>query len=555
MQQEQTDPILHNYYLENFQILTDFVFSNYEELLSDDERYFYQALNRQPTNARLLCIRLLMRRGEYVRVSKIGYPEVEPVSVAFQQLQSAGLIQLANPENLVDWIGCFTREELASVTPRSQLGIFDSPTTPDLLGDTPTDLIQRLDTVYHVCCKPHYQIFLLLFFGNLYQDLSEFILRDLGLRDYEQTLTDTTALPFHSREQLMAYWQYYHCYSCFEDAAALGTEALHTLFEELPKNTFNDPVLKRRIHQFYNKIARQLERETALEQAARIYQLSDFPPARERLARVEAGRGNHHRALEICSDITVDPANSEELEFARQFTIKISRKIGAEAPQATIYQPPEISIALPSSALSVERATALYFARDGHCYYVENSLLTAAFGLAFWDIIFAPIPGVFFNPFQRAPLDFYDKHFTDRRNELIEERRRSIEQENLREHLFTHFHRKRGLINPLVHWQSVNFTLLSLAVSRISTKDWCVIFDYLLKDIKNHRSGLPDLIFFPNAGGYQLLEVKGPGDSLQKHQRRWMKHFNKNNISHAVVNADYKKQTPLPRSGPQLVAV
>ena len=69
----------------------------------------------------------------------------------------------------------------------------------------------------------------------------------------------------------------------------------------------------------------------------------------------------------------------------------------------------------------------------------------------------------------------------------------------------------------------------------IPVKHWIAYFEYLLADIRNNRSGLPDLIHFPDDDDYILLEVKGPGDRLQKNQLRWMKHFKHHGIRHAVV--------------------
>jgi hypothetical protein len=52
----------------------------------------------------------------------------------------------------------------------------------------------------------------------------------------------------------------------------------------------------------------------------------------------------------------------------------------------------------------------------------------------------------------------------------------------------------------------------------------------LLVDVKEHRSGFPDLIGFrPKADDparqYHLIEVKGPGDRLQDHQQGWLTFF------------------------------
>ena len=38
------------------------------------------------------------------------------------------------------------------------------------------------------------------------------------------------------------------------------------------------------------------------------------------------------------------------------------------------------------------------------------------------------------------------------------------------------------------------------------------------------------------SGGDVLLEVKGPGDQLQKNQKRWMRYFDKLSIPYRVVN-------------------
>lgn len=37
------------------------------------------------------------------------------------------------------------------------------------------------------------------------------------------------------------------------------------------------------------------------------------------------------------------------------------------------------------------------------------------FGLLFWDVLFAPLPGAFTSPYQSAPHDLHSRHFADRR--------------------------------------------------------------------------------------------------------------------------------------------
>jgi len=82
--------------------------------------------------------------------------------------------------------------------------------------------------------------------------------------------------------------------------------------------------------------------------------------------------------------------------------------------------------------------------------------------------------------------------------------------------------------------------LLQLALERIEYRHWRVIFDRILLDLRNNRAGFPDLIYFPATGGYCLVEVKGPGDSLQKNQQRWMQYFSGHGIPHQLAKVAWR---------------
>ena len=155
-----------------------------------------------------------------------------------------------------------------------------------------------------------------------------------------------------------------------------------------------------------------------------------------------------------------------------------------------------------------------------------------------WDIIFTPVAGAFFHPFQTAPADFREPEFTARRKDLIEQRMKELKSGALNSLVLNNLHRKHGISNPLVNWYAMDRQIVVLALKRIPLAHWLAFFEYLLRDIPAHRSGLPDLIYFADSGGYQLLEVKGPGDQLQKNQRRWMKYFAEKEIPHSVVNVE-----------------
>ncbi|KGE03145.1 hypothetical protein HRUBRA_02286 [Pseudohaliea rubra DSM 19751] len=166
-------------------------------------------------------------------------------------------------------------------------------------------------------------------------------------------------------------------------------------------------------------------------------------------------------------------------------------------------------------------------ARDGRpVFYLENALFTGLFGLAFWEQLFAPVPGAFHHPYQAGPADAFSASFFERRRAAIEQRLEVLAAGDLPALLAAAFRRYRGYQCHWVDWRALDEALVRRAA-------WCIPFDHLagtwerlLFDPADNRRGFPDLAALGDApGDYALYEVKGPGDALQEHQRRWLNHF------------------------------
>lgn len=56
----------------------------------------------------------------------------------------------------------------------------------------------------------------------------------------------------------------------------------------------------------------------------------------------------------------------------------------------------------------------------------EGRVVTTLFGILFFDVIFAPIPGAFETPYQSAPLDIAEDSFYLARRDLAETRLQEI---------------------------------------------------------------------------------------------------------------------------------
>ena len=87
-------------------------------------------------------------------------------------------------------------------------------------------------------------------------------------------------------------------------------------------------------------------------------------------------------------------------------------------------------------------------------YHCEGRIVTTLFGLLFWDIIFAPIPGAFETPYQTAPLDMFEDTFYLSREEIVEARLDEIGEGKARTIIegVDNEHRERGTWCLGVRW-------------------------------------------------------------------------------------------------------
>jgi hypothetical protein len=105
------------------------------------------------------------------------------------------------------------------------------------------------------------------------------------------------------------------------------------------------------------------------------------------------------------------------------------------------------------------------------------------------------------------------------------------------------YEEKSGIANNLVNWKHFTRAQLETCLKRIDRNHLVWIFDRLSRDLRENRTGFPDLVLFPDeisGGGYELVEVKGPGDALQKNQKRWLLYFQFHDIPVRVLNVAWK---------------
>jgi hypothetical protein len=192
---------------------------------------------------------------------------------------------------------------------------------------------------------------------------------------------------------------------------------------------------------------------------------------------------------------------------------------------------------------AVEQAVITALADQGvSSLHSENWLWLSLFGLAFWDIIFAPVPGAFEQPFQAGPLDLRGPGFRRRRSHQIETRLAEIRQGLWnKSRLLKRFDEKRGLRNRFLSWSEGSRSSLQLVLDHLGPQAMADVCDRLSRDPGRYRRGLPDLFVLrpETETGFELYEVKAPGDQLRPEQGAWLDYLNAAGIPSTILRVKW----------------
>ncbi|MEE9253461.1 MAG: VRR-NUC domain-containing protein [Pseudomonadales bacterium] len=516
------------YYVRNFLGLIGSVFDRYNDLLSGDERALIRGLCELDANGRRLYVRLVCRKGPVLRCARLDYPEID-VPRALDELAGHALLERRPARPVEELLRLLTAPELRAVL--ADLGA--------CRAGRKLELVERLMEYADELCLESYldwcvplrrsemELFRLLFFGNGEQGLTDFVLEELGIVRYESYPIDAVHRLFDDRatvEELGALYQISEASKAYIEQCE--DEALATVRDAL-WHPHAHPELERKRSRTLNRIGHYFERRKAFDEALSAYARSKLPPARERQARIFAKLDDANAALALCEQILKRPHDEFEGRFAMQFGARIRGEKRAR-PCAV----PMRRLWLAQAPLwPVEHVAAWQLENEGWtAHYVQNHLANALFGLAFWDVIFHPLKGVFHHPFQFGPTDLLRPQFRSARASLIADRLKEIEGGAVDRILRT-FDAKHGLANALVNWRHLERSLIEQALQCIPGRHLAAIFDRMSRDLARYRTGFPDLLLLdPVNRRYEFVEVKGMGDRLQIHQRRWIDHF----VEHGV---------------------
>jgi hypothetical protein len=536
------------YYRDNFLCLCDTVEAQYADLLKPGEQALLDEFRALDFRAQCLYLRLVSRVGPWFRESRLDYPELGQVGPLLDILLDQAWVMSAEGATVEELGRLYTRAELLHAFAGDLPG-FKSPGKPALLdaisglGLGEAALLQRVATaedgrVVAPLELEWVELLQLLFFGNRRQSLVEFVLSDLGIARYYPYPLDREHRLFPTREALD---EYLACAALgdlwYELREAGDDEALIGLAGEIASRQVAWPSSERRWYRLCNGVARELERRGEEALALAVYGGSRLHPARERRARILERCGDWAGAEALCESISGAPWCEEEREAAARILPRVRRKLHGTPATRRRDRFAEIELHLPRESGSVEVQVAGHLGRDWQAvHYVENQLMNALFGLAFWEEIFAPIPGAFNNPFQSAPTDMYAREFSLRRRERLAARLEALRDANLRREMLCAHQRYRDFQCRWVNWRRVDEALVDATTAVVPACDLLAIWDRMLFDPGENRRGFPDLIALGDTPGhYRLIEVKAPGDALQESQKRWLRFFGEHDIPASVA--------------------
>ncbi len=521
------DPL---YYLHNFRQVLHWLGQRYADLLDPEEVHFIQQFDRLPQASQALLVRMVMRKGVHFRAGKLNYAEIGcphtaaeplltqgwveahcplPFEVLFALLQKSELLGAFKPwidqpkGNKADWLDGLA----AQFTEQRSFAEWCPDLADSLYSLTIMDLCDRLR---------------LMFFGNLYQDWSEFVLADLGIYTYEKVDICAESRGLRSRDDVHGYLFLHQCQQAFESG-----EALEDVLTRMATLNTDNPWLEKRRAKLLFQIGQHCERIAELALAQQIYRNCAYPGARARLIRVLERQEDYAQAMALASAAYLAPETPAEQQHLQRVLPRLRRKLGEPAMPKAKPRPVtriDLEIALLEPLVSVEYCVQAHLSEpEAPVHYVENGLINSLFGLLCWEAIFAPLPGSFFHPFQRGPADLHSEDFHSRRAPLFAACFEQLQDERYKTSIRQRFAEKWGIQSPFVFWNLLTEELLEQALDCLPAEHLRHWFERLLLDIRANRAGMPDLIqFWPAQKTYRMIEVKGPGDRLQDNQLRWL---------------------------------
>ncbi|KAJ4723045.1 Fanconi-associated nuclease [Melia azedarach] len=556
-------------YQHNFNLLIQEVLKSSPHLFTNDEKVFLESFSALSEDSQRLFVRIYMRKGPWFRLSNISYPEVSDSLRAVKELSASGYIcPFEDTTELQEICNLLTVAELREISRVLQkncnCGSRKQDLVASLLGSYEDGLCQVLPRMIldrtGVCIRLSSRAESLiwraerLFFLNGEQNLSAFLLVDLGMVKFPKYNCITSEQIFSGLSDLLAY----------EEAIELA----QIMDESLDEN--NIELVLRCImiadSQISSSSCKAIQSTSKLTNAFHSCFSASWIYSKVVLLGISFLECEHRyndavnllRRLLACFACdgrrgywyTKDPWVRAGSRVALQrrvlrlgkpprrwkipsFTEFIKRKI----PEVHVQgRPLNYETGMKSrfygedgEQCGVEQLALQYYAGEGGGWqgvHTESGIWLTIFGLLMWDILFSDVPNVFRTRFQTAPLDLVSDSFYLARKDLIEFQLQKIHDVMAEEIVITSWESHVGTACIGVNWDRHSLSMIRAAVTCVGGPCLASLCRHLAQDYRNWSSGMPDLLLWRFHDDYRgeakLVEVKSSHDRLSEQQRAWL---------------------------------
>lgn len=521
--------------------------------MSDEERDFVSSFEGLSEDAQCLFVRITTRKGYCFRTDKFSYEEITNIAVASSELLDHNfLIQFKeDPDLSVEHLfRIFTKTELYAILtsevvesiPKSILKSDLESLALDQLSED--ELMEKLGAQQNVLVqglREEWSVIRLLFFGNTYGSMSDFVIRDVGNARFQEHDEEKFSPSFNTREELVAVW----------NIRVLRQEFGALMEEGSPEEVFEWFLLQNikyylsierssiGTQKLVHKVGYYLEREKLLGEALEVYAYTKASPSRERQVRVYKKLKELEKATVIAQEMLESPQDAKEQYFALDFLSKTEKSVKS----TTKRQKAGVVVRVPFEFKNrVEQGAVEHFLSQGkQAIHSENFLWKGLFGLVLWEIIFDPEHDSIHQPLQRRPSDLGNRDFYIRRQDKIE---LFLDNHKTKQQLWinieNNFNRYNGIANPFVSWYGELILYLEALVKHLTLKQLKSVINTIAIDPSIRSSGFPDLFVWDDKD-YYFYEVKSPTDHLSEKQLFWLEHFDSIKVKAEIALIEWGK--------------
>ncbi|WOL02516.1 fanconi-associated nuclease [Canna indica] len=586
-------------YQKNFCLMIEEVMSHHSHLFTREEKSFIGLFSSLSDEGQRLFIRLYTRKGPWFQVSNITYPEVQDTQKAIEELQLAGYIysfhssespftysmkeilhllnvsemrQIISLEVPKKGIKCARRHELVNII----FSAYENGACPML----PKKVLEQVGACIRISSSADILFWRVqrLFFLNGEQDLSAFLLVDLGMIKFPDYTCNVSHQIFQDRSHFLEYEEaiemaqimdesleesnvemVIRCIDIADNRTCTTRGKAHPSTSDSPPQFFSSFSASFVYSKVLSLGVSVFEREHRYEDATRLLKgllrritsdsrrgywalrlsvnLEHMNCLNESLSVAEEGildpwvRAGSKMALQRrVLRLGKPPRRWRVPDYANSVKRKIKEVCISGRPLTSELASKNVYYGYDGERCGVEQLALQYYADDGGGWtgiHSESGIWMTIFGLLMWDAIFYAVPDVFRSRFQMAPLDFDTDDFYVTRKSLIECQLQKIHDGMAEEILISSWELHMGTACRGVNWERHSLSDLRAAVSCIGGRPLASLCRHLAMDYRSWSSGMPDLLLWRflgdrGEGEAKLVEVKGQNDRLSEQQRAWM---------------------------------